>query len=466
VVRIWSTAAASAFVLLLWATPAGAFTKQDVTLPMDDGVPIAATLYLPAGAAPAGGWPAIVFLHGLAGKRQDMAALAEGFGFVGERYAVLAFDARGHGESGGLVSIDGPREIADTRAVYEWLRARPDVADSRIGAWGISYGGGAIWNSLVAGVPWAAVEVVETWVDLYDALVPQGLVKTGLAAGLASSIPDERKSAGLKAIQAAAFAGTDTDAVAAWARERSSISRLKGVRTPVFMMQGRRDFLFPIEQAARAFAALGGPKRLWIGNHGHPPSTFPAVDTTAMLREGRLWFDRFLRGERNGIDTKPPIQLAAEGRATTRSFATLPKAAGNASTFTPGRTIPPSGKVVLRGTKLGSKVEIFGSPTLRVTANARGGWSRLVAVLVARTPGGRQIIVSAGGVPTTTAPRTYTIRMLDQATVVPKGSRYELTLASSSTAQSTGNLLYLDLPMSAGARLTVTRVELSVPTLR
>ena len=34
--------------------------------------------------------------------------------------------------------------------------------------------GGAVLNSLVAGVPWAAVVTVETWTDLYSALAPQG----------------------------------------------------------------------------------------------------------------------------------------------------------------------------------------------------------------------------------------------------------------------------------------------------
>ena len=107
------------------------------------------------------------------------------------KYAILTFDARGHGESGGLVGIDGPREIADTRAVHDWLAARPDISDAKIGAWGISYGGGAVFNSLVAGVPWAAVATVETWTDLYSALMPQGLVKSGLVAGLAGSIPPD-----------------------------------------------------------------------------------------------------------------------------------------------------------------------------------------------------------------------------------------------------------------------------------
>ena len=146
---------------------------------MDDGVSIAATLYVPDGAAPPGGWPAIVFLHGLSGNRQQMNALVEGYGFTGGSYAVLTFDARGHGESGGLVGIDGPREVADIRAIHDWLAARPDVSDTKIGAWGISYGGGGVFNSLVAGVPWAAVVTVETWTDLYSALMPQGLVKSG-----------------------------------------------------------------------------------------------------------------------------------------------------------------------------------------------------------------------------------------------------------------------------------------------
>ena len=73
---------------------------------------------------------------------------------------MLAYDARGHGQSGGLIGIDGPKEIADVRAVFAWL-ARPAGRRryAKIGGWGISYGGGAAWNSLAAGVPWAALEV-------------------------------------------------------------------------------------------------------------------------------------------------------------------------------------------------------------------------------------------------------------------------------------------------------------------
>ncbi|MDH4345316.1 MAG: CocE/NonD family hydrolase, partial [Thermoleophilia bacterium] len=180
-VRVWILCVAAIAAALLAAVPAQAFTRSEQTLTAGDGVPLAATLFVPDGQPPAGGWPAVVYMHGLGGTRADASAIAQLMGVVGEEYVVLAFDARGHGASGGLVGIDGPAEVADVATVYGWLRDRADVADDRIGAWGISYGGGAAWGSLAAGVPWAAIEPVETWVDLRTALAPQDLLKSGVA---------------------------------------------------------------------------------------------------------------------------------------------------------------------------------------------------------------------------------------------------------------------------------------------
>jgi hypothetical protein len=59
-----------------------------------------------------------------------------------------------------------------------------------------------------------------------------------------------------------------------------------------------------------------------------------------------------------------------------------------------------------------------------------------------------------------------TIRLSSTATLVPKGSRLAVTLASSSTAQSSANLLYLDLPMAASARARVGTAVLKLPGLR
>ena len=465
VLKVMLAALAAALVLVGGEAVGSPAAKQDLTIPMDDGTSIAATLYLPDGPAPAGGWPAIVFLHGLSGNRQQMNALVEGYGVTGQNYAVLTFDARGHGESGGLVGIDGPREVADTRAIRDWLAARLDVSDTRIGAWGISYGGGAVFNSLVAGVPWTAIVTVETWTDLFTALAPQGLVKSGLVAGLAGSIPDNRRDPTLGALTLAAFAG-ETAAVRPWAAARSSISKLGSVTTPVFMAQGRRDFLFGIDQGARAFERLKGPKVLYVGLHGHAPSTFPAADTGFLMTKVRAWFDCYLRA--TGCDgAQASVYVAPEnfaGQVARRG--TLPPVSPTFVSFPGVTTFARSGKAVRTSAPLRKAIEVYGSPTVQTTIAASGGWSRLVTVLTARTPSGKEIVVSAGGVPTKNGARKVTIQLLNQATFVPKGSRLTLTLASSSTAQSSSNLLYLDLPMPPTARARVGTAVLKLPGLR
>jgi hypothetical protein len=99
------------------------------------------------------------------------------------------------------------------------------------------------------------------------------------------------------------------------------------------------------------------------------------------------------------------------------------------------------------------------------STTAVGGWSRLVAVLSARTPAGKEIVIAGGGVPTRPGSRTYTITLGSQATFVPRGSQLTLTLGASSLVQNPANLLYLDLPMPAGARLRVGAARLTLPTL-
>jgi predicted acyl esterase len=463
--KVLVTALGAALILVVGKASGSTGSVQDVSIPMDDGTTIAATLHLPDGAPPAQGWPAIVFLHGFGGNRESMNALVAAYGITGQSYAVLTFDARGHGQSGGLVGVDGPREVADTRAVFQWLADRADVDGNNIGAWGISYGGGAVLNSLVAGVPWNAVFTVETWTDLYSALMPQGLVKSGLVAGLSASIPEAKRDPSMVAVQAAALAG-NAAAVKPWAAERSSLKKLGAVTTPVFMAQGRRDFLFGIDQGAQAFRRLKGPKALYVGLHGHQPSTFPAADTGVLMARAREWFDCWLvRATCNAPAASVYVAPESFNGQVARRGSSLPPVSPSIVAFPGVSTFARSGKAV-RSAPLRKAVEVYGSPTLRTSVAASGGWSRIVAVLTARTPQGKEIVVSAGGVPTRPGAQKLTIRLASQATFIPRGSRLTLTMGSSSLAQSTSNLLYLDLPMAATARVRVGSAVLTLPGLR
>lgn len=452
-------------VLAVGDARASTFAKQDVVIPMDDGVSIAASLYLPEASPPADGWPAIVLLHGFGGSRLELNAFVESYGAALQTYALLTIDARGHGASGGLIGVAGPRDVADVRAIRNWLASRADVSDAKIAAWGISYGGGTALNSLAAGVPWGAVVSFQGWADLEAALMPQGLVKSGVVSGLAATMPRERQDPALVGLFAAALAG-NTRAAQLWARERSSLSRLDTVTTPVFMAQGRRDFLFGLDQGTIAFQRLRGPKVLYLGLHGHSPSTFPAADTGFLVDKTRAWLDCQLLGQGCDRDTST-VYLAPEsftGQVVRRRA--LPPVSPTFVTFPGVTTFAQRGKAVRTSARLQKAVEIFGSPTVDVGIGARGGWSRLVAVLTARTPQGREVVVSTGGVPTQNGASKLTIRMIGQATYVPRGSRLTLTLASSSTAQGSGNPVYLDLPMRQTARVRVGPAVLKLPSLR
>jgi ABC-2 type transport system ATP-binding protein len=472
VTKVWLATLAGALAFLGGGVASGSTAaKQDVSIPMDDGVSIAATLYLPEGTPPPGGWPAIVLLHGLGGNRQQINALIEAYAPFTSSYAILTFDARGYGDSGGLVSVDGPREVADTRAVRDWLAARPDVSDTRVGAWGISYGGGAVLNSLVAGVPWAAVAVVETWVDLGAALFPQGLLKSGVVAGLADGIPETRRDMSLAPLALAALSGS-VSAARPWAAARSSLAKLGSVTTPVFMAQGRRDFLFSLDQGTRAFTKLAGPKELYVGLHGHAPSSFPAVDTPLLLSRTALWFDCYLRDAcptpalpKQRVEIVPE-NYSGNGDAGVAKRGTLPPVAPSFVSFPGVSTFAQTGKATRTSRPLRAPIEIFGAPTVQASLAASGGWSRLVAVLTAKTRAGKEIVVSEGGVPTRPGAQKVTIHLMSQATYVPKGARLTLTLGSSSTKQSPSNLVYLDLPMPSSARARVGTATLKLPGLR
>jgi len=128
-------------------------------------------------------------------------------------------------------------------------------------------------------------------------------------------------------------------------------------------------------------------------------------------------------------------------------------------------TFAKTGKGV-RSAPLRRAVEVYGSPTIKTSVAASGGWSRLVAVLTARTPQGTEIVVSAGGVPTKRGVQKLTIKLASQATFIPRGSRLTLTLGSSSLAQSPSNVLYLDLPMPPTARVRIGNAVLTLPGLR
>ena len=449
------------FGALAW--PAGApaaATPQELTFTASDGAKLACALFEPAGAPPAAGWPAVMLFHGLGGKRQDMYPIGIRFA---TGFASLACDARGHGQSEGLFGLDGPRDVQDTKELFDFLAARPEISDTQIGALGISLGGDAVWNATVAGVPFKAIVPAITWTNLATALAPQGLSKSGLVSYLSALVPESRWDPELLAAKSSLITSTNMATVNALVASRSPISRLSSITTPTLLIQGRRDFLFDIDQALAGYKALKGPKRLYLGDLGHPPGISPASapDAAAYVNEAYNWFDHFLRGTANGIE-KPAVELGHDpydGKATT--YASTPPTK-TVSVMLPGATTisGAAGKVVRSARLTGGPNETFGDSTVVVRYSGAKSWDRLVAVLaVGATP------ITAGGVKISAAQGTATIKLMNQALRVASGRKLTLYLSSTSLAQSSGNALYL-AAVAPGAQITIGRVTLNVSKLK
>jgi predicted acyl esterase len=433
---------------------------------MDDGVRIDAALLEPDGAPPPGGWPAIMMFHALGGSHKTLVTLAQAY--VARGYAVFVPDARGHGTSGGFVSLDGPREIEDIHTELEWLAERPEVSDTQIGAWGISLGGGAAWNSVAAGeAVFKALETFETWSDLYRALFPQNFGKSGAIYQFAQSVPTERIQPELRPFVPQMIGNENLPGVRQLLGTRSSLQFLSAVTTPSFLFQGRRDFAFDIDQAVDAYRRLAGPKRLYIGDFGHAPSSFPGPDLVHVLDLSIRWFDRFLKGVPNGVDREKPVEVAPDPwNDKPASFAAPPKV--KRITFASrGRSILTAHGKVVRTLRLPKRaLEQFGAPVVRVTASTPNRWPHLVAVLTAVDARGGETILSEGGTPTSFGrkARTVSFRLISDANLIRRGAKLRLYLGATSTVQNIANLLYLKF-VPEGSRLTVGKVTLTLPVL-
>jgi hypothetical protein len=186
-----------------------------------------------------------------------------------------------------------------------------------------------------------------------------------------------------------------------------------------------------------------------------------------VLPIARRWFDRFLKGLPNGIETEPPVEIAPDpwtGR--TFSSRSLPARKTLRLAFRGRNEIGSTGKVARTLPRRKARLETFGAPTLRVALSSPNGWPHVVAVLSALTPDRREIVVSSGGarVRLGSKRKEVAVRLISQVTNIPPRSRLRLTIAGTSTAQSPGNLLYLSgVPRSS--RLVVGRARLTLPVL-
>jgi len=291
-------------------------------IPLRDGCRLAARIWLPEGAEDA---PVPAILEYLPYRRRDGTAPRDESTyprFAAAGYAGVRVDIRGQGDSEGIFDDEySPRELAEAVEVIDWIAAQP-WCDGNVGMMGISWGG---FNSLqVAALrpaPLKAVIGLSTTVDRYnDDIHYKGGCQLSANLGWSSTM----------------FAYTsrppDPEVVGAGWRE-AWLQRLAALTPPIFtwLAHQRRDAYWrhgsicedygALHAAAMviggwadgyknappaAAAGLGAPAKAingpWIHKYPHAAWPKPRMD---FLTEALAWWDRWLKGARNGAEALP-----------------------------------------------------------------------------------------------------------------------------------------------------------------
>jgi pimeloyl-ACP methyl ester carboxylesterase len=448
-----SAGAASA---VFGATRSTGPTTHELTITASDGTKLACGLVLPGGSPPTGGWPGLLLFHGLGQTHAFMDTIAQ-LAFAPAGFASLACDARGTGSSGGTFGLDGPKEVQDTRDLFDWLAARNDVSDTAIGALGLSLGGGAVWNAAVAGVPFKAIAPAITWTDLGSALNPSGVPKTGEVAELADVVPAANWDTSLMQARGDLLDGVVTGAVKNAEAARSSRSKLHSLHVPAFLLQGRHDFLFDVDQALAAYRLLNGPKRLYVGDLGHPPATNPTAEQPLYLAEVVAWFREYLAG---GPKLRGGVELAHDpwdGRAS--FYRGVPRTRRTVVRL-PGRTTLGSPEAsVSRSVRLtGGPLETFGDGSVAVRYSGAQQWGDLVATVAVK---GKSTPVTFGATRVKAKAGVVRIPLSDQVVLLPRGKRLVVTVGGESA-----DGVYRAAAATGGGSITIRGVTLNLSLLQ
>jgi uncharacterized protein len=250
--------------------------------------------------------------------------------FAEHGYAVVYYDVRGTGNSGGSSpDMYADKERRDGYDMVEWIAAQP-WCDGNVGMWGFSYLGVDQWQVGVQNPPHLKTLIVGSAnTDVYlDWNYPGGVLRPWM---FYSYSPDMLASN--FAPPSLAMVGShwweiwnehlennipwgvgyiqnqvDSDY---WHR-KSLAPGYDRIKVPVLLWSGWADW-YP-SPILRAFSRINVPKKVFIGPGAHywPDMAFPGprIDWRNIMLS---WFDQWLKGKPTGVMDTPPVVLFVRG---------------------------------------------------------------------------------------------------------------------------------------------------------
>ncbi|MGW6856434.1 CocE/NonD family hydrolase [Streptomyces xanthophaeus] len=296
-------------------TPAASPELRFHDIPGSGGITLKGNVFTPADASPGRKYPLIVLPTSWGMPQIEYIAQAKKLADSG--YVVVSYTSRGFWLSGGQIEVAGPPDVADVSAVIDWALAHTPADADRIGLGGVSYGAGISLLASAHDPRVKAVVALSGWADIIESIYSgrtQHLQAAGMlgAAGYLTGRPGPELQSILGDFLGSRLEKEQT--MIEWGKKRSAseqVDRINANGAAIMLGNAWGDTIFPPNQYAKFFEELSGPKRLEFrpGDHATAEATGLLGLPNDTWTNAHRWFDRYLKGERNGIDTEAPVQL-------------------------------------------------------------------------------------------------------------------------------------------------------------
>jgi putative CocE/NonD family hydrolase len=309
------------------AGAAAATVKRQGYIPMADGTKLAYTVELPSST---GKFPVALAYAGYCEGSDTRCNDATNAGaLVAAGYAVLGVNIRGTGCSTGTFDAFTAQEWRDGAAAVEWAAGQP-WSNGHVGMFGDSFPG--ITQLGVAGLRPPHLDAIapfQVTTDLYrDVAYPGGIANTGFGAfwagvdqpfasfeggvertaenGDIGCAPAQVGDVAAEGFHNLALEGLQHPFDDAFWQAREPGADASNIDVPVFGCLTWQDD----EVGSRSSSYLGelDPARTWVvasnGYHGMCEISAPRITDELVA-----FFDRFVKGDQNGFDSTPHVQL-------------------------------------------------------------------------------------------------------------------------------------------------------------
>lgn len=299
---------------------------EHVTVPMSDGCNLSAKLWIPPGA-----WqkPVPAILEYIPYRKRDFKALRDALiynYFAEEGYAGVRVDIRGSGESEGILRDEYlQQELDDGLEVLRWIASQP-WCDGNIGMMGISWGG---FNGLqIAALQPPELKAVITVASsdnrysddvhyMGGNLLSDNLSWASTMFAYNTCPPDPElvgekwREMWLERLEGSGLwlkKWLEHQRFDDYWKHGSVCMDYEAIRCPVYAISGWTDGYS--NTVFRLLENLTAPVKGLIGAWGHKyPHYSELGDNIDFPREAVRWWDRWLKGVKNGIDEEPALRV-------------------------------------------------------------------------------------------------------------------------------------------------------------